>query len=266
MKKPRVILGKAHIGTQNPDGTIEWTETTSPLFHFALEPKNENPFEKFVDGILHGATRSSPLIPHIRSRLIAFVIAKSKIQSYLESTAGDFLVQDDQEEFRVLWGSYLMEGRQLIDKLGASITTLFSLKQRGPNGLNHDAFRSYSNLLRQELKNTPSKQHPLSAILSQFEAPICQFIALRNQEKKFKNTIIESPKIMPDGTIVGGVIVLRDEAPHISSATYSFLPYFEDSYDMIINFTKHLIGNSPSASSEPSVPENLFSSGKRSAP
>ena len=80
----------------------------------------------------------------------------------------------------------------------------------------------------------------LTEIINKFEAPISVFVKLRNQEKSFKNTIMEYPKVMPDGSVEDGIVQLKNPP---QAQEFPFGAYLQESYQSLIALTKALIGS-----------------------
>lgn len=242
MPKITITPGSRHVGRQLPDGSIEWVKIDGPPLAFALEASPYGPADLEAKRIVAGATRNTILIKYVEERLAAVLYAKYKLDEYLQTPIGEFQVKHEPTEFRALWFSYFIEGRQLIDKLGDCIPNLFTLQQKLKTGLNKDKFRALRNVVPRSGQKNPDWES-LVQILDRFEEKICLFIALRNQEKDYKNTIKEFPKVMPDGTCLGGIVQLLANLDKGSEhRELSLRTYLDDSCRDLIAFTKALLG------------------------
>lgn len=223
-----------------PDGTIKWTRVDGPPLAFAFEFTGDGTADLEAKRILADATRESGyLLKHVTERLSAVIFSRMKLEEYLLTPIGDHQVKFEPTEFASLWSSYLMQGRQLIDKLGDCIDLCFSLNEKRKKGLNAKGFGALRNIVEKKGQSREDLA-PLLALLNQYESPISTFIALRDQEKIHKNTLKEIPRVNPDGRATGGIIRLADQ-----NMEFELLPYFKESQAHLIGFTKAIHGIAP---------------------
>lgn len=242
MPKITITPGPRHAGRRLSDGSIEWVKIDGPPLAFALEASPYGSADLEAKRIVAEATRNTHLSKYVEERLAAVLYAKYKLDEYLQTPIGEFQVKHEPTEFRALWLSYFVEGRQLIDKLGDCIPDLFTLQQKLKKGLNKNKFGALRNVVQSCGQKNPDWEL-LVKILDRFEETICLFIDLRNQEKDHKNTIKEFPKVMPDGTCRDGIVQLfasRDNGG--GHREFSLRTCLDDSCRDLIAFTKALLG------------------------